>query len=122
MGGSPSLAASEYGAPKLMLLTVADPPKIPCELWVDVADLLYHPSMAGFNLTMALWMAFICSFKKSMMTCEGVASLRTLSSKYNAVGVWGHNGRDPDDWETFHWLVKEGRQRDLCQYRLAQGL
>lgn len=96
---------SHFGAPKLMLLTVADPPKITCELCVDVDDLSpvdgwlssHDGSLDGVYL----------QFQKKMMTIEGAKSLRAMSEKY-AVGVWGHNGRDPDDWDTFHWLVKQG--------------
>lgn len=106
MDRSPGSLVSQSGAPKLMLLTVADPPKIPCELWVDVADLSpidgwlhsHDGSLDGVYL----------KFQKSMMTSDGAKALQQLSNKYS-VGVWGHNGRDPDDWETFHWLVRECR-------------
>lgn len=96
---------SQFGAPKLMLLTVADPPKIPCELWVDVDDL--SPVNGWLSSHDGSLDGVYLQFQKKMMTIEGAESLRVMSEKY-AVGVWGHNGRDPDDWDTFHWLVKQG--------------
>ena len=95
---------SQSGAPKLMLLTVADPPKIPVELWADVADLTpvdqwLHASDGSLD-------GVYLQFQKQMLNPEGAAALRKLAEKC-VVGVWGHNGRDPDDWTTFHWLVRE---------------
>jgi hypothetical protein len=97
---------SQFGAPKLMLLTVADPPKIPCELWVDVADL--SPVDEWLNADDGSLDGVYLQFQKPMMTPDGAKHLRALADKC-CVGVWGHNGRDPDDWDTFHWLVRECR-------------
>ena len=97
---------SQFGAPKLMLLTVADPPKIPCGLWVDVADL--SPVDGWLNADDGSLDGVYLQFQKSMMTPDGAKHLRELADKC-CVGVWGHNGRDPDDWVTFHWLVRECR-------------
>ena len=47
-------------------------------------------------------------YQKEMMTAMGAASLRQLSEeKGYSVGVWGFK-HDPDDYETFQWLVNEG--------------
>lgn len=46
-------------------------------------------------------------FEKKMLTKEGAAYLRKLSERLT-VGVWNYAERDPDDYDTFHWLVKEG--------------
>ncbi|GAX27617.1 hypothetical protein FisN_13Hh294 [Fistulifera solaris] len=91
--------------PKLMLLTVASEPKKPCELCVSVEDLSPiagwlqsdHGSLDGVYL----------QFQKEMKTTAGASALHDLSQRY-AVGVWGYSGKDPDDWETFHWLVEQG--------------
>ena len=84
--------------PKLMLLTVADPPNIPCELQVKHNELhrvdnwLAHDgaSLDGVYL----------QYEKEMKTPEGAAHLRELSQRF-MVGVWGYANKDPDDYETF---------------------
>jgi len=91
--------------PKLMLLTVANPPSVPCELRVQYNELyrvdnwLQHEGefLDGVYL----------QYEKEMMTPEGAACLRELSQRF-LVGMWGYAERDPDDFETFEWLVKQG--------------
>ncbi len=91
--------------PKLMLLTVADPPSIPCELQVQYDELhrvdnwLEHDngSLDGVYL----------QYEKEMMTPEGAACLRQLSDRF-MVGVWNYAERDPDNFETFevcYWSI-----------------
>jgi glycerophosphoryl diester phosphodiesterase len=95
--------------PKLMLLTVAAPPKRPCEYRVSVDDLspvdhwLKGPDgeLDGVYL----------QFEKSMMTPDGAMHLKELSERY-CVGIWFYSGHDPDDFQTFEWLAKEGN----CTY------
>jgi hypothetical protein len=50
-------------------------------------------------------------FEEEMMTPEGAGYLREFSSRFT-VGIWGYSGKDPDDFPTFEWLVKEGN----CTY------
>lgn len=91
--------------PKLMLLTVADPPSIPCELQVKHNELervdnwLTHEDgvLDGVYL----------QYEKEMMTVEGAAYLRELSKRF-LVGIWGYAEKDPDNFETFEWLVRQG--------------
>jgi len=91
--------------PKLMLLTVAQMPNIACELQVQYNELhrvdnwLVHDDgiLDGVYL----------QWEKEMMTTEGAAYLRQLSQRF-LVGIWGYAERDPDDFKTFEWLVKQG--------------
>jgi hypothetical protein len=90
--------------PKLMLLTVSDPPKKPCEMRVGVNDL----SLVDSWLTKedgSLDGVYL-QFQKEMLTESGAALMRELASRYT-VGVWGHSGVDPDDWKTFDCLVTQ---------------
>lgn len=100
--------------PKLMLLTVADPPKIACELQVHYNEL--HRVIPWLTGTTAdddtMYMSssldgVYLQYEKEMMTPEGAAYLRQLSKQY-LIGIWGYADIDPDDFETFEWLVKEG--------------
>ena len=91
--------------PKLMLLTVSDPPNIPCELQVGIEDL--SPIDGWLASDSGSLDGVYLQYQESMMTAEGAASLRQLGEKY-AVGVWGYSGKDPDDYATFRWLVEEG--------------
>eukprot|EP00531_Pseudo-nitzschia_arenysensis_P018174 CAMPEP_0116119328 /NCGR_PEP_ID=MMETSP0329-20121206/2577_1 /TAXON_ID=697910 /ORGANISM="Pseudo-nitzschia arenysensis, Strain B593" /LENGTH=583 /DNA_ID=CAMNT_0003613011 /DNA_START=226 /DNA_END=1974 /DNA_ORIENTATION=+ len=92
--------APALNMPKLMLLTVADPPQIACELQVQYNELhrvdnwLKHDngSLDGVYL----------QYEKEMMTPEGAAYLRKLSERF-MVGIWGYAERDPDNFETFEW-------------------
>lgn len=102
----PALSPRQFGVPKLMLLTVAEEPKIECELVVHVSDILQVEQWLGGG-DGALDGAYL-QFEKEMLTREGAASLRKLSDKGYSVGVWGYHGRDPDCWESFHHLVREG--------------
>ena len=102
----PALSPRQFGVPKLMLLTVAEEPKIECELVVHVSDILQVEQWLGGG-DGALDGAYL-QFEKEMLTKEGAASLRKLSDKGYSVGVWGYHGRDPDCWESFHHLVREG--------------
>jgi glycerophosphoryl diester phosphodiesterase len=98
--------ARKFGTmPKLMLLTVADPPKRPCELRVGVDDFSHVDNW--LNARDGSLDGVYLQFEQKMMTPEGVASLRRLSERY-FVGIWTHSGKDPDDFHTFQWLVKEG--------------
>jgi hypothetical protein len=92
--------------PKLMLLTVADQPIMPSKkLQVGVFDLQnvdqwlnrHDGSLDGVYL----------QFEKEMLSAEGSSALRKLASRYT-VGVWGHAHKDPDDYETFRQLVRDG--------------
>jgi hypothetical protein len=95
--------------PKLMLLTVADPPKKPCELQVSVDD--FSPIESWLRMSDGSLDGVYLQFEKKTMTPEGAASLRRLSERC-LVGIWSHSGKDPDDFKTFEWLVREGN----CTY------
>ena len=105
---SPSILSHKqelHKIPKLLLLTVCDKPKIPCELQVSVLETdkvegwLHRDDGALDGVYM--------QFQTEMLEPEGTAALQELASKYS-VGVWGHAHRDPDDYKTFHHLVKNG--------------
>lgn len=91
--------------PKLMLLTVASEPKRPCELHVGVDD--FSPIDGWLQSDTGALDGVYLQYQKEMKTTAGASALYDLSQRY-AVGVWGYSGKDPDDWETFHWLVEQG--------------
>lgn len=88
--------------PKLMLLTVADPPKIPCELRVSVENL--SRVEAWLQSDDGELDGVYLQFKTEMLEPQGIAALRSLAEKYS-VGVWTYSGQDPDDYPTFRKLV-----------------
>jgi len=104
-------AGASRWIPKLMLLTVADEPKKPCEMRVSVSDVSPIESWLktsnndphGSSSLDGVYM----QFEPSMITPRGMAALRELSQRY-LVGVWGYSGKDPDDYNTFHCLVDQG--------------
>lgn len=94
--------------PQLMLLTVADQPKIPAELQVGVFELenvepWLHRDDGALD-------GVYLQYEKEMLSRQGTEALQKLASKYS-VGVWGFAHKDPDDYETFHHLVREGNVR-----------
>jgi len=91
--------------PKLMLLTVADPPKRPCENRVSVGDL--SPVDQWLKSEEGELDGVYLQFEKSMMTPEGAEKLAQYADR-KQVGIWGHSGVDPDDYKTFEWLVRRG--------------
>ncbi len=103
--GIEQLKSSSTSIPKLMLLTVKDPPKKLCEQRVSVDDL--SPVENWLTMTDGSLDGVYLQFEKKMMTEEGAAALRRLSERF-LVGVWTHSGRDPDDYNTFEWLVRKG--------------
>jgi hypothetical protein len=46
-------------------------------------------------------------FQQDMMTPEGSQKMRELSKRGFDIGIWGHAFQDPDDFDTFRWLVEE---------------
>lgn len=88
--------------PKLMLLTVADPTKKPCELQVGVEDLSPIDNWMKGSLD-----GVYLRFQQKMLEPEGLQALKELSQRY-CIGVWGHAYQDPDDYRTFSTLVHEG--------------
>ena len=127
---SPPLPSPQSIMPKLMLLTVADPPHHPCELQVSITEDSCsndenqsegEPSKSTMLSKIDSWLTtqdgkldgVYLQYEKHMMTEQGAASLRKLSSHGRdgsdgyLVGVWGYSGKDPDNLETFEWLVNE---------------
>ena len=84
--------------PKLMLLTVADPPSIPCELQVKHNEL--HRVDPWLEHEGASLDGVYLQYEDEMKTPEGAAYLKELGQRFN-VGVWGYAHKDPDDYETF---------------------
>jgi glycerophosphoryl diester phosphodiesterase len=110
-----------YTLPKVMLLTVAEPTIKPCELFLDImGDQLRRVDdwlkVEDNNVPGVVTGGKQCidgiyvQYQPCMMTMEGARVLRELASRYE-VGVWGDK-TTPDDYQTFHWLVREGR----CRY------
>lgn len=112
-----SQSREAHNMPKLMLLTVADPPVIACELQVHYNELyrVDHWLSHDDGVLDGVYL----QYEKEMMTPEGAACLRQLS-KRTMVGIWNFAERDPDNFETFEWLVKEGNcsfvNTDLPKY------
>jgi glycerophosphoryl diester phosphodiesterase len=91
--------------PKLMLLTVTHEPSRPYEQRVSISDLRAVESwlkMADGSLD-----GIYLQYEPGMLTEDGAAALRKLSEQY-LVGVWTRSGKDPDDYTTFEWLVRQG--------------
>jgi len=94
--------------PKLLLITVAEPPKKDYELHADITD----PNLQS---RLENWLrgrdggsldGVYMQFQKAMISePEASEAMRALASQYD-LGIWGANPK-PDDWETFHRLVTE---------------
>jgi hypothetical protein len=98
-------SSSPSWIPKMMLLTVKDPPKKLFEQQVSVDDL--SPVESWLTSAEGSLDGVYLQFEQKMLTEEGAAALRRLSERF-LVGVWTHSGRDPDDYHTFEWLVQKG--------------
>lgn len=94
-----------YSRPKLLVLTVCETPRRDVELEVSVADTDFHKKIQSW-IKSSLDGVYL-QFEQKMLTPEGSRVLKTLARRCY-VGVWGHNGRDPDDYNTFNKLVKDG--------------
>eukprot|EP00557_Chaetoceros_sp_GSL56_P001256 CAMPEP_0176491616 /NCGR_PEP_ID=MMETSP0200_2-20121128/8530_1 /TAXON_ID=947934 /ORGANISM="Chaetoceros sp., Strain GSL56" /LENGTH=451 /DNA_ID=CAMNT_0017889063 /DNA_START=620 /DNA_END=1975 /DNA_ORIENTATION=+ len=90
--------------PKLMLLTVAHVPADNYELWVDCND--YSPIDGWLQTDGSCLDGVYVRFEPEMLEPDGAAELKALCKKYT-VGVWGVVNKDPDDYETMRYLVKE---------------
>ena len=104
---SNSMDGRHYGnitLPKLMLLTVAHPPFNNHELWVDCSD--YAPIDGWLTTDDSCLDGVYVRYESDMLEPDGAAELKALCDKYT-VGVWGKASKDPDDYETMHYLVKE---------------
>ena len=92
--------------PQLMLLTVAEEPKIDCELRTSVSNLSeceHWLRSSDGNLD-----GVYLQFEPEMLTAEGARALRDFAGRGHRIGMWGYSGRDPDTWESFHYLCREG--------------
>lgn len=101
-----------YSFPKLLLITVAEPPKAVYELYVDMTE--QDSSAANHPDRIDDWLrggdggtldGVYLQYQKAMMGLEGSKAMRNMASRYD-VGIWGANPV-PDDWDTFHALVSE---------------
>lgn len=95
--------------PKLMLLTVADRPSHPVELWLDIMTDTSKVQRNAVGLD-----GLYIEFQPQMLEPEGKAMLTKLTGAVGAVGVWGRakaadgGPGDPDDLHTLQLLVGEG--------------
>lgn len=95
-----------FQLPKVMLLTVADPPVNNFELWVDVND--YSPIDSWMMTNDSVLDGVYVKYQDEMLDSDdGAESLRSLCKK-TTVGIWGKYGKDPDDYETMKYLVSCG--------------
>ena len=101
-----------YSFPKLLLITVAEPPTAVYELYVDMTE--QDSSAANHPDRIDDWLrggdggtldGVYLQYQKAMMGLEGSKAMRSMASRYD-VGIWGANPV-PDDWDTFHALVSE---------------
>jgi hypothetical protein len=92
--------------PKLMLLTVSDPPLRACEHQVSIVDA--RPVDSWLKRPDGELDGVYLQFEDNMMTPEGALRLKELSQRY-LVGIWAYSGKDPDDAQTASWLVNEGK-------------
>ena len=94
--------------PKLMLLTVAEVPKVECELRTSVSDLSLVDQWLRGGDGGRLDGVYL-QFENEMLTMEGASALRSFIADNGLhIGVWGHAGRDPDCLKSFRYLCKEG--------------
>jgi glycerophosphoryl diester phosphodiesterase len=96
---------NKFQIPKVILLTVADPPVNNFELWVDVND--YSPIDSWMFTNDSVLDGVYVKYQDEMLDSDGAESLRALCEK-TTVGVWGKYGIDPDDYETLKYLVSCG--------------
>jgi len=91
--------------PKLLLLTVSQKPDKPYLLELDIAKDVsrLHGWLTSDGVSLD---GVYLQFQDYMLTREGIAALRRLSSVHT-VGVWGYAGRDPDSIHTLRQLVRE---------------
>ena len=94
--------------PKLMLLTVAEPPKRACELRLSINDL--SPVDGWLRGADGSLDGVYLQFEPAMITQQGALALQELSRRF-VIGVWSHSGQDPDDWQTMDWLLSECKVR-----------
>merc|ERR1711935_883029 len=99
------ISNNKSNMPKLMLLTVAQAPSAACELRVQYNELYRVDNWLRHET--GLLDGVYLQYEKEMMTPEGAAFLRQLSQRF-LVGIWNYAEKDPDDFETFQWLVKQG--------------
>ena len=92
--------------PNLMLLTVADEPKIDCELRTSVTDLAEceHWLRSSDGDLDGVYL----QFEPEMLTEGGGRRLRAFADRGHRIGMWGYSGKDPDTWDSFHYLCREG--------------
>ena len=77
------------------------------ELQVSILDKDVHDLIRSWTKD-GLLNGVYMHYEPQMLTPEGLYNLRALRQNNFHVGIWGFNGRDPDDFETFQTLVKEG--------------
>ncbi|CAB9520764.1 glycerophosphoryl diester phosphodiesterase [Seminavis robusta] len=98
----------KYERPKLIVLTVSDVPKREVELQVSIGEQEEEVLKKIRGWVKGRLDGVYLQFEPQMLTPDGVQVLQKLARRYH-VGVWGHNGRDPDDYATFSKLVQEGK-------------
>ena len=99
----PTADAEGGGAkvPKLLLLTVAEKPEKPFEMWLDIMK-----DTAGVEEAAKHLDGVYIEFQREMLTAEGRAALAALAAR-RTVGVWMRAERDPDNLATATELMHE---------------
>jgi glycerophosphoryl diester phosphodiesterase len=101
----PGQSRPQSSMPKLMLLTVNHEPSRPFEQQLSISDL--KPVESWLTMADGSLDGIYLQYESAMMTEDGAVALRKLSERY-LVGVWTRSGKDPDDYNTFEWLVRRG--------------
>jgi glycerophosphoryl diester phosphodiesterase len=99
--------------PKLLVLTVCHEPQKDVELHVSVREGVQAIQKIERWIHCAGLDGVYLQYEPEMLTPAGSQILKALAttSRHGRgcfVGVWGHNGRDPDDYATFCQLVQQG--------------
>jgi hypothetical protein len=100
--------------PKLLVLTVCHEPQKDVELHVSVREGVQAIQKIERWIHCAGLDGVYLQYEAEMLTPAGSQILNELATNSRNgrgcwVGVWGHNGRDPDDYATFCQLVQKGQ-------------
>ena len=97
--------ATKYPRPKLLVLTVSDEPNRDVELQVSISE--KDPLEKIHGWVKGRLDGVYMQYEPKMVTSEGSQAMKNLALRYQ-VGIWGYNGRDPDHYDTFCNLVRQG--------------
>jgi len=98
-----ALINPKFVIPKLLLLSVADPPELPIELFLDVEDM--SPVEGWLKNPNGNLDGIYIRYQKKMKEPKGGAALKALTARYT-VGMWLWK-EDEDNYETMKYLMDE---------------